>query len=85
MPENKQPVLFARTIIYELAQIRATVQHLSEVFLDDVANRHNFDDAAKTGLRAQFKAHVNAKAKKFYEHYSKEIGLTETKPGTGRT
>ena len=85
MPENKLPIMFARSIIHELAQIRATVEHLSEVFLDDVANRHDFDDAAKAALRSQFKTYVNDKSKRFYEHYLKGIGLEEPKPGTGRT
>jgi hypothetical protein len=82
MPENKQPIMFARTIIYELAQIRATVQLLSDSVLNDAAERKQLD---KKVLRAAFQAELDAKVRKLYNHYSKVIGLEEPKPGTNRT
>jgi hypothetical protein len=76
MPDKRaNPVAFAQTTIHELAQIRATVQHLSELFLDDIGNRHNLDDADKAKLRREFRTHVNAKATKFYQLYAHEIGV----------
>lgn len=75
--KKPNPVAFAQTIIHELAQIRATIQHLSEISLDDISNRHNRSDAEKAALRNQFKSYVDDKAAKFYQLYAREIGIED--------
>lgn len=72
---KKSPDALAMTIVYELARIRATVQLLSETVLNDVAEKRRLD---KKVLLAAFESKLDAKTRKLYAHYSKEIGLPES-------
>jgi uncharacterized protein (DUF2342 family) len=70
--KNGTPSTFSKAVIGELAFVRATVQQLAETVMDDIAARTN---VSKTALRNDFKARTDAKAKRFYDHYVKELGL----------
>jgi len=63
-----------QTILKELAQIRATMEHLSELVLDHVGNNFAFKDAENLDLKATFRKNVNATALNLYQLYTREPG-----------
>jgi hypothetical protein len=69
---NDLPNKFARTVINELAYIRATVLCMAHDHTDALAAQSNAD---KTQVYNQFIARVDAKAKSFYDVYVKELGI----------
>ena len=73
MKKNPDPIVFAQGLIHELAHIRATVDMLAHFVIDDMADRRKVD---KKTIHALFKSEVDSKSRKFYEHYSKAVGVS---------
>src|SRR5258706_2876320 len=78
MPNKKQPVVFAQSVLCELAFIRATVKCLSEIVLDDIAARSGRD---KAKFRSEFKARMDSKSQELFDHYVKSVGLEGEQDG----
>ena len=73
MKKNPDPFVFAQGLIHELAHIRATVDMLSHFMICDLADKKG---VTQKELLALFKSEVDSKSRKFYEHYSKGVGVS---------
>jgi hypothetical protein len=75
MPKNPDlPVLFAKSVLSELANIRATLHLMSELAMDDFATRTR---TPKAVVRRVFREGRDSSAEAHLEHYMRKLGFDE--------
>jgi hypothetical protein len=83
--KKPDPVIFARTILFEMAQTHAIVSCLADLFLDDIGVRCDLDAADKADFRKKFWSRVEERTKKAYSLHAREVGVPIKEEGQGES
>lgn len=75
MDKKPDPNVFARTVLFEMAQTHAIVAQMAALVVDDMAIKRNLNAADNAEFHKKFWTSVNDKTKELYESYANEVGV----------